>query len=548
MPTPSSTPSPDPGSPTVPIKINIGTENPLVAILQRQHADYKELIKLWKQYQAVYVGGDDMKAFLIKHAREHVDAFAARKKRAFYFNYVKQIVDLFVSYLFRKEISRETRVPDIEAFWSNADGSSEGIEHPVGNILKEAAVFYLLFGKVAIVVDMPPASGEVSSVQDKKDQGLDPYIYLVKPQNLIDWQYGEDGKLDWVRFEESIPVPMDAFEPRKGTKRWKYTTWDREKWTKHIIEEDKEGSKDVIATETTEGAHPLGRVPVVIVQKNDNFKFGSSSGISLIADISVSSVALYNLGSITGEEFYNHALNILVMQKQTSEEDSEDIVLSRDNVLEYDIGANPPSFLAPSSVPVESLQGFMQKIIEEMKRMSRLGSTDSSLTGTGNQTSGLAAAFSFSDSNQALADTAQLLQEIETRLVTLVTLWLGKDPETDLEDTKILYPTDFGLSLFDDELATVSTATQVVQSKTFAKVITKRVAVKFLDKETPEVVKQVAEEIEAAIDAQTDQPEAAPGVAPVKTSSGGRTSQIEGSSDDKSSSGSSTTAGGPSAS
>lgn len=522
---------------SAPVKIKVGAESSLVKILQRHHEDYAELSDLWAKYQAVYTGGDDMKAHLVRHDREHQDSFIARRRRSFYFNYVKQIINLFVAYLFRKEVSRVSDIPDITAFWSNADGSSEGIEHPIGNILKQAATFYLLFGKVAIVVDMPSTEEEVQSEQDRKDQKLNPYIYLVKPQNIIDWQYGEDGSLDWIRFEESVPVPIDPLAPRSEAKRWKYTTWTRDTWTFHFVEKNKSGTCELLADKTEEGSHSLGRVPVIIVMREDSFKFGSSSGESLIKDIAISNIALYNLSSITGEEFYNHALNILVMQRQSGEEGQGDIVLSKDNVLEYDIGAQAPHFLAASSVPVESLQSFMMKLVDEMKRMSRLGSTDSTLTGTGNQTSGLAHAFSFSDSNQALADTAQLFEEVETRIVTLVSLWLGKDPIKDLGETVVEYPSDFGLSLFDDELSTVENAVQVVPSKTFAKVILKRVAKKFMDKETTELVASVAEEIDLAVEARTNQPEGGAPPKSASSSSRGRKSQVEGSSDDKSSGG-----------
>lgn len=477
----------------------------LIAILMRRHEDYAELSNLWAMYQATFVGGKDMLPYLIQHDREHDESFKARKKRAFYFNYVRQIIDLFVSYLFRKDISRESDLPEILRFWDNADGTSEGIEHPITPLLKEAVLLYLLFGKAAVVVDIPSSEEEVKTEKDRKDANLYPYMYIIKPQNITDWQYGEDGSLEWVRIEESVPTPVSALGGRNQSKRFKYTTWTRTSWMIHIIESNNQGQYKLVK-KPEEHSHHVGRVPVVIIQKTDNFNFGSSSGESLVKDISISNIALFNLSSITGEEFYNHALNILVMQRGNQEDDDTEVVLSNKNVLEYD-GQSPPHFLAPSSVPVESLQGFLGKIESEMKRMSRLGSTDSSLSGApNNQTSGLAQAFSFSDSNQALADTALLFEEVERKIVTFVALWLNLNLKDKLSSTKIDYPSDFGIDLFDDELQTVNTAVDTIPSKTFAKVLKKRTAKKFLTKETDETIEAVNKEIDAAIESLTNQP------------------------------------------
>lgn len=523
---------------SIPVVTSGSKEQELVKILKRRHPDYDELNALWIKYQAVFTGGVDVLPYLVQHDREHDSSFKARKKRSFYFNYVKQIVNLFVAYLFRKNVTRVSDLPDVKAFWDNADGSSEGIEHPIDNILKQAATFYLIFGKVAIVVDMPKDDEEnpVVSEADRKSQNLNPYIYLIKPQNITDWQYGDDGRLDWIRFEESVPVPSDALGVRTKARRWKYTTWTRDKWMTHVVEEKGNNTQALVEDMTQEKSHDLGRVPVVLVMKDDNFKFGTSSGESLIKDIAVSNLALYNLGSITGEEFYNHSLNILVMQRRVGDDDDSEIVLSDKNVLEYD-GQQAPHFMAPSSVPVESLQSFMEKLVREINRMSRLGSTDSSLSGTGNQTSGLAHAFSFSDTNQALSDTAKLFEEVEQRIITLVALWLGLDPADKLTETKVEYPTDFGIELFDDEISTTQNAVETVPSKTFAKVVKKKLAKKFLSQETEEVVDKVNDEIELAVESLTDQPEGLTTGTPSSDNAEGRVGTGEGSKNSESKSG-----------
>lgn len=87
-----------------------------VATLNVKHERYRE--KAWKEIWDLYEGGESFQpeTFIRRRRSEPPEITEERRERGFYLGYLGEIVDLFASNLFLKELALDPKGGD-KAFW-----------------------------------------------------------------------------------------------------------------------------------------------------------------------------------------------------------------------------------------------------------------------------------------------------------------------------------------------------------------------------------------------------------------------------------------------
>lgn len=456
--------------------------------LQYRHPDYEENVEKWAKYIDCY-RGRDIYRFIHKHPREHADVFEMRVKRGYYFNYVAAIVDLYVSYLYEAGVTRTAgeQLKDLlDDFYSDADrcGTSYHL------FMQTAATFAICTGHAAILVDMPEEpDGGIPNEQRRKELNHRPYLTLIQAHQICDWELDEFGKFEWVKLQIERPQNR-SWNAAVDTEVEHYLIWTKSTWERWRLEFERVGSDQEQARAILEdqGEHPLGEVPLVVLKnaRDLEHKWFGESAVRDVVDINL---AILNWCSFADEEIANRCLNILTMQR--SETDGP-VEISHYNVIEYEEGTDPPSYLTPGDTPLKLIWEAIDQGRNEIYRLSKLsGSTG--LLGVREATSGIAYAFEFNETNQSLAQKANFAEQAETDVHRLVAKWLTKD-----FDGSINYPREFGVDDFLVELQILAEARSNFTSETAIKELEKRVAAKMFSKERQELREKISREIDSA--------------------------------------------------
>lgn len=465
---------------------------------------YSEEISVMKRCMDAYED-ENIDSYLHRHKRENEDIYKDRKKRSVYENYCQPIVDLYASFLFRMKISRDAQETDaklkkeVDAFWEDCDGQGTNINQ----FMMDAETFALILGSQFIVVDMPRITEVPTNESERRALNLRPYLAQVHGFLMTNYAVDEEGELLWVRFVEQPEDESDPFKLRPESVGWKelqelgtsksvaekvskkirFKTWTRNEWFIHEV--DKEG----IVTDVDSDEHGLGVVPVIALysskRKSDPFR-----GVSLIKSISKNNITLYNWASILDEDMYTKCINVLVIKRSLQGETT--INLSSNNALEYD-GDEAPHYLVPSSEPGAFIVQMMDRKVNEIYRTALLGGD----SGVQQMKSGVAFAFEFNETNNALARKADFLEHAEHHIMDVFCKWFEGEWKG-----KIDYPEEFAIKAFSEELKNMTDSKMNVRSPIFKQEIEKGIAGKML----PKIDKDMRAKIDKEIDTLPEPP------------------------------------------
>ena len=372
---------------------------------------------------------------------------------------------------------RKSSVEDeLEEFWKDADRLGSSID----TIMTEVGIWMMVYGQYHVIVDMPEVKKEINSELERKQQGIRPYLTLVSPMCLPNWEYDRNGDLLWLRIKEDTTSEISPFTERPKKVVYEYRTWTRDSWHVHRCEGDK-------VEEVEKGDHGLGEVPVTSFYQAQKLHLAPISH-SFLRDIGPLNLAVLNWGSLIDNEAFERCLNILVME--CSQLTPSEIVIGTNNVLQYERGGTPPHFLAASTVPAAFIQTMIREAVQEIYRLSRLGG----LTGrvVREARSGVAYKFESQELNQALASKADKLEIGERRIHELHEKWLGREWQGVID-----YPEEFGIESVEEEVQLLTQVKQQLRSPTLKRLLEKKSASKLLGKVPKSVLSIVDDEIDA---------------------------------------------------
>ena len=403
--------------------------------------------------------------YLIPHPRESKEKFQARVKFTRYPNYVKKIVDSYLSHLFKKSPVRSIETQEYQEFIQDVDKQGTYID----DYMRKSFKLAMIVGTIFIIVDKPP--GKAKTKLEEKELDLRPYLATRLPSQVYKHSFDQFGRLASITFRENQP---------DGTIIYRY--FDTEKW---IISTDPE-QKEIEG----EGKHNLGVVPVVPLHSTDPLLPTSLTATPWILDVANLNFDLYNALSELRELLRNQTFSIFTIpvKEQGDAEKLKDLTISTENAIPYNPeGGGKPDYVAPPPDPAEIYMKYIEKLIDHIYRLANLEFTG------GVQKSGIAKEYDWLEFNRTLTSFALQCEQAEYRIAELVCRW----QEVEFEGY-IQYPRDFAVKDLAEELeigmnaitAQILPPTGVVELK---KKLTRDILGEFID---DRLLSQMDEEIE----------------------------------------------------
>ena len=518
----------------------------LKEVLQEFHPLYRHYLKSWKMYLDSYRGGAYVKGYIYKHIRESDQSVTSRRNKSVYPNYIRPIVGLYLSYIFRRTINRKVskeeeetenkKTPlatEVAEFWDNCDMRGT----PINKYMKNVGTLAKIFGHVAMIVDMPaPKDEEGKAIQikneaERKKLGIRPYLALYTPVDIVNWEVDSVGNLDWIRFYEELPMEVSPFVKekerqrstgvqrmegaelavgatpvavaggvqtisapesvtprapvffsRKGTPIKRYTTWTKTSWYIYEIKREKQGSTTKEVVELVDSGDHNLGEVPVVFVYHEKDTLDATVGLSFLQDIAPLNILIMNWLSLLDEEICQKTLNILTMQGDPGAE----VTIGSNNVLTYE-GDQAPGFIAPAATPGEMMLQAIEKARDEIYRLAKLTGGVSELK---EMRSGVAFSYSFQETETTLADTADELEAAEEKVHNLWYRWM------DAEWSGIIdYPDEFGIEDVLADLKVLENSMAMVSSPTFKIEVEKKIADKILPKADKDMLSNIFQEI-----------------------------------------------------
>ncbi len=455
-------------------------------LIERRHPEYSVRLPHWEFCEQTYEGGRDwFHKNISQYVKEGPKEYMARLLRAYRFNHTREIVDLIQKYIFKSNVARNEvdASSEIKSFWKSATRAGLTIDQYMRIVSTKSSIF----GRIWVFVDSNKTENVVSRA-DEKALGAKVYSYIVRPIDMLDFGFDDNGALDWCLVRETHRDDLDPLEST-GDVQEKFRLWTKTSWTLFRTEDKKGAGRKVerqIIVEK-EGKVTIGRVPCFPVDNviGDN-KYSSPA---LINDIAYLDRAVANYLSNLDAIIQDQTFSQLAMPAQAmlpGDDKYEKLVeMGTKRVFLYDgEGAAVPFYLSPDVKQAEIIVTVINKIIGEIYHSvgmsgERTNQDNAAGTDTSNS-SGVAKAYDFERLNSLLTTKSAALQNAELHLIELVNLYHGVKPKKKADDERLLvkYADTFDVrSLFDeftvaDRLATVQ-APDLVRQEQMKQVIDK---------------------------------------------------------------------------
>jgi hypothetical protein len=238
--------------------------------IDREHPEYAAKRAMWSRYRDIYEGGEQFCSnaaeYLVRRSREPADVFGERVRRAFYENYTGSIIDWYAATLLRREpvVLFDGNDERAKRFYNTfaEDCDLKGTNLP--EFFRQQFIKALVFGQTHIAVDFPRAAGQPKTKAEEDATGRSrAYLVEYSPEELINWGYDEDGKLEWAVLRTSCLQPGRDEGSWRREKRW--IRYDRQMYRTYC-----EAERGIELS--SEGAHSLAflqRVPLFTLKVSE---------------------------------------------------------------------------------------------------------------------------------------------------------------------------------------------------------------------------------------------------------------------------------------
>lgn len=422
--------------------------------LVKTHSDYDAFIDEWLFFVRSYLGGKFYRDgdYLLKHPFESDDNYARRKSIAYFYNYCAPIVDIFTSYLSKKQPERSygnlsaevvpPRQPKtlFDSFWWDCDFEGTNFEQFMRDAQRQSAIY----GRVSIIVDRPALTALTKAEAIEKD--IRPYLTMVTPENLLDWAYTrlETGRsvLGMVKIKEADN---------------EYRIWTRYGWDLWGLTSD---SKDVVFKGS--GVHTLGEIPIVnLYNKKSGIRMVGVSDLQDIADINKN---IYYFCSDAKEIIENTAFPMLAVPHDNGMGD--ETAIGPKNILQFDptLPNSIPQWLEAPHSSLAEIREWIQQDAQEMVRIAKMGGLRNTETSV-QPWSGVSIEAQERQMFAALAEKASNSEQAELDIFRLYAKWEGETFTGNVE-----YSRDFAIRDLTTALQNAITAGSArINSLTFEK-------------------------------------------------------------------------------
>lgn len=383
--------------------------------------------------------------YLTKHPREIDEKYLQRKQLAYYLNYIKPCVDAHVSPIFKSLAVREYSGPG-SAAWERFAENVDFTGKILADLMKQSACAAKLYGVAFIVMDREQATN-INTVQKlEDDRSALPYAFLVEPLRVEEVLLDKFGRI--IKFVYAEP---DEYEENKNAIR----ELTIKGWKLKNSKGEREGSWD------------LGCVPVVPLYAKYHDPFNPFPASDFLS-IAQTNLAIYNMSSWLSDIFVNQTFSILVYPSNHM----DDLTIGTSNALGFPPeAAHDPKFISPDAAPATILSETINRLQQECYRMASVVN----VTGVRAQSSGVAKAWDFEQTNQILSAFADCIEAAEIRLADLFARFTGAELHY-----MVNYPNDFSIADVETELANAEVAKGLNFGDEFNIEVFKRVLTSYL--------------------------------------------------------------------
>lgn len=427
--------------------------NEVKVLIERVHPEYDEHAPQWQFLEDTYHGGRGWFAKnIFKYIKEGDQEYRERIERAYRFNHTRETVDLVNKYIFKGNIARkEEASAEVKNFW----GSSMLNRRPILDFMKLVSRGASTYGRIWVCTDTNQTTPSASLLVQKLS-GKRVYAYTVKPQNVLDLAYDDNGDLTWIKVREFVRNDGQVWSD--GGTHIQYRIWTQDFWA--VFVESRDEKDEVIYVLSDTGEHGLGRVPMFPVDHTASENEYVATG--LIDDIAYldRAVANYlsNLDTIIQDQTFSQLT--LPAQGLMPGDDSQTklLELGTKRIFTYDAQAGKsPEYISPDAAQAGVILSVVNKIISEIYHsigMAGERTKQDNAMGIDNS-SGVAKAYDFDRMNAMLASKARSLELAENTLCELVDCWFGKDVEPGSysgDKSLVKYPDNFDVRGLYDEI------------------------------------------------------------------------------------------------
>ena len=436
------------------------------------HKDYQENVKNWEYYIRSYNGGYDytLGQYLNRYNLELDNEFNQRLANTPCDNHCKNIIQIYSSFLFRVKASRDfgnmQDEASLESFLKDADLEGNSFT----SVIKQAQNYASIYGHCMLILDKP--SIQTNTKAEEINQEIRPYISIVTPENIFDWNFERqpNGKyiLNYLKIREEVDKSGGSY----------MRLWYPDRVDTIYVEE--------VGTEPTlidTATNQIGKIPAVILYNAKSHKRGiGQSDLTDIADLQKS---IYNEFSEIEQliRLTNHPS--LVKTNSVNASAGAGAVIEMPDEMEPNL---KPYLLQPSGQNLISIMDSITKKVDAINRIAHTGAVRTTRTQV---SSGIALQTEFELLNARLSEKADNLQLAEEQIFKLYSEFQNAS-----FDGEINYPDSFNIRDYASDLLFYQQAKAVnVQSNTLNKEIDKEIARSVVDDD--EKLSQIFDEIDS---------------------------------------------------
>jgi hypothetical protein len=422
-------------------------------LINRRHPNYAIAKTHWDFLESTYIGGREwFTDNIFQYLKEGNSEYGQRVSRAYRFNHTRETVDLVNKYIFKAEVNRnDIDAPqEIKDFWKNSTLGGLDINQFMQVISKNTSIL----GTYWVFTDTNKDES-ILTKEDEKKAMVRPYAYLVKPQNIMDASFDENGNVNWVLVKETYRDDEDPFDS-SGLVMPRYRLWTSSEW--FLFEEGLDTRKQRTVSLVEQGVNALGKVPGFPAHHIiGDEKFVSPGLINDIAYLDRAAANyMSNLDAIIQDQTFSQLVIPTQSLPSTASGKDEDITekmveMGTKRIFTYDAeGGKGPEYISPDPSQAQIIIEVVNKIISEIYHsigMAGERTKQDNAVGIDNS-SGVAKAYDFERVNSLLVAKAASLENVENKLVNLILSWHSKEePKEEL----IRYPKSFDVrSLYDE--------------------------------------------------------------------------------------------------
>jgi len=434
------------------------------------HKDYSETVGNWEYFIRSYNGGFDytLGNYLNRYNLELDSEFNQRLANTPCDNHCKNIIQIYSSFLFRVRPSRDFAdmqdEPSLDSFLKDADLEGNNLN----SVIRQAQNYASIYGHCFMILDKPNIT--TSTKADELDQDIRPYVSILTPENVFDWNYTRqaNGKyeLDYLKVREEVD--------REGGQYFRL--WFPDRIDTVYLPKNSEPRLIDSAPNT------IGKIPAVILYNAKSHKRGiGQSDLTDIADLQKS---IYNEYSEMEQliRLTNHPS--LVKTPSVNASAGAGAVIEMPDELEPNL---KPYLLQPSGQNLQSIMDSIKHKVDAINRIAHTGAVRSTKSGI---SSGVALQTEFELLNARLSEKADNLQLAEEQLFNLYALF-----QNTTFDGEINYPDSFNIRDYASDLMYFQQAKALnIGSPTFNKEVDKEIARTVIDDD--EKLNEIFDEID----------------------------------------------------